>query len=144
MSQHQTMTLRNIHNIVVSLGAGCLFFGSSAPSFAQSYSDITGTNVWNSVPVMLDNGEALDPALVARVLELNNTAAIAYEDCNQAIAQIEAQYPNQLQRFSREDLSPPPPQACVTLERTRQEMSQLRLQLEELQLEIAENNSFTW
>jgi hypothetical protein len=131
-------------HVLTALSVSCLLLGNAAPSLAQSYSDITGTNVWSSVPVMLDNGEALDPDLVARVLELNETSAIVYEECTQAIAQIESQYPNQPQRFSREDLSPPPPQACVTLERTRQEMSQLRIQLEQLQAEIAENNSFTW
>lgn len=127
-----------------AFGAICLFLGATTPSFAQSYSDNTGTNVWNSVPVLLDNGDALDKDLVARVLELNEISAIAYQDCTRAIAAIEAQYRNQPQRFSRADLSPEPPLACVTLEETRQEMTTLRAQLKRLEAEIAKNNSFTW
>jgi hypothetical protein len=127
-----------------AFGAMCLFWGAATPSFAQSFSDNTGTNVWNSVPVLLDNGDALDKDLVTRVLELNDLSAIAYQDCTEAIAEIEAKYRNQPQRFSRVDLSPEPPLACVTLEETRQEMATLRVQLKRLEAEIAESNSFTW
>lgn len=129
---------------LMALGLSCCSLGLVVPSVAQSYSDITGTNIWNSVPVMLDHAEALDPELVDRVLELNETSAIAYRDCKQAIAAIEAQYQNQPQRFTREDRSPEPPLACVTLETTRREMETLRVELARLQAEIDENNSFTW
>ncbi|AFY40205.1 hypothetical protein Lepto7376_4075 [[Leptolyngbya] sp. PCC 7376] len=129
---------------LIALGIGCLCLGIATPSFAQSYSDITGTNVWNSVPVMLDNADALDPELVARVTELNETSAIAYEDCKKAIEAIEAQYQNEPQRFTREDISPEPPLACVALEEARQEMATLRVQLAQLQAEIDETSSFTW
>lgn len=125
-------------------GIVALFFATTTSSFAQSFSDNTGTQVWNSVPVMLDNGEALDQAFIDRVLSLNEVSAIAYQDCTEAIAEIEARYRNEPQRFNRQDRSPAPPQACVTLEETRQEMAIVRGQLEALEVEIAENNTFTW
>lgn len=93
---------------------------------------------------MLDNAEALDPALVDRVAELNETSAIAYRECTIAIEAIEADYQNQPQRFTREDITPEPPAACVTLERTRREMEILRIELAQLQAEIDANNSYTW
>lgn len=130
--------------ILFAFGGVVLFWATTTSVFAQSFSDNTGTQVWNSVPVMLDNGEALDQALIDRVLSLNEVSAIAYQDCTKAIADIEARYRNEPQRFSRQDRSPAPPQACVTLEKTRQEMETVRSQLEALKVEIAENNTFTW
>ena len=129
---------------LIALGISCFCLGTATPIFAQTLSDNTGTNIWNSVPVMLDSGEALDPELVTRVEELNETSAIAYRDCTIAIEAIEAQYQNQPQRFTREDITPEPPAACVTLERTRQEMEILRVELARLQAEIDENSSYTW
>ncbi len=129
---------------LIALGVSCFSLGIATPSFAQSYSDITGTNIWNSVPVMLDDIEPLAPELVTRVTELNETSAIAYRDCKMAIEAIEARYQNEPQRFTRENISPEPPPACVTLEVTRQEMEVLRIELAKLQAEIDENTSFTW
>ncbi|MBZ8182007.1 MAG: hypothetical protein SAL07_22005 [Oscillatoria sp. PMC 1051.18] len=102
-----------------------------------SYSDITGTNIWNNTAPIFEGSEGgIDPDLVARVERLNEESAAAFQACNAAIAQVEQQLPpSGPRRFARQPQpgqSPGVPVACQRLNELRVEVENVRLELQEL------------
>ncbi|MEC4983678.1 MAG: hypothetical protein SAJ37_14960 [Oscillatoria sp. PMC 1068.18] len=102
-----------------------------------SYSDITGTNIWNNtVPRFEGSENGIDPDLVARVERLNEESAAAFQACNAAIAQIEQQLPpSGARRFARRanpGQSAGVPVACQRLNELRTEVENVRLELQDL------------
>lgn len=124
----------------LSLMAGGLF---ASPSLANSYSDITGTNIWNNVAPVLEPDQRLDPKLVEDANRLNREGETAFNECNAAIAQLEQATP--ARRFSRQPQTPPPvPTACTRLEQIRAEAATLRSTLQQLDVTKVSSDYSTW
>lgn len=127
---------------LVSLSClGSLIFVISAQ--ANSFSDITGGNIWNNNPPILDPGDQIDPALIERVNLLNENSQQAYIECNSAIDQIEANAPDE-RRLGRVNVIPPVPQSCQELQSLRQEMDSMRNLLESLEETYANPSLAPW
>ncbi|MGB3693028.1 MAG: hypothetical protein WA865_21400 [Spirulinaceae cyanobacterium] len=111
---------------------------------AQSYSDITGTNIWNNVAPISGDGSQLDPQLAERIDRLNRESAEAYQECNAAITLAEQNTPS-TRRYSRQpNNNVAVPIACRQLETLRVEMDDLRFALAN-QSELTANTDFsTW
>lgn len=122
-------TIKSIGWVVgLSVVAGGLF---AAPTRAESsFSDITGTNIWNNTAPIFESEDRLDPELVERVRLLNQRSEEAFNACNAAIAQAEQGAPT-TRRFARRPgtESAAVPVACRQLEQLRAEAENLRTTL---------------
>lgn len=97
-----------------------------------SYSDITGTNIWNNTAPIFDTDGGLDPVLLKRVEQLNQESANAFQACNAAIAQLEQNVP-EVRRYARQPNTQTlaVPVACQQLEELRQESETLQVTLQD-------------
>lgn len=102
---------------------------AAVPANAQSFSDITGTNIWNNVAPVFETDSELDAELIENVTRLNQESAAAYTACNEAIAATE-QNPT-TRRFARQPSTQTAavPAACSQLETLRTEVESLRSRL---------------
>lgn len=111
----------------------------------RSYSNITGTNIWNSTAPIIDEDFPIDPALITRVQELNANATTKYQECLAAIAAAEQNVPTVPPRqYLRRDPRVPYPQACTDLETLRTEADSLRGQIKQIQEAAANRSTATW
>jgi hypothetical protein len=111
----------------------------------RSYSNITGTNIWNATAPIIDEDFPIDPALLTRVRTLNTNATARYNECLAAIALAEQNVPTVPPRqFLRRDPRVPYPQACNDLETLRAEADSLRAEIKKIQDEAANRTTATW
>jgi hypothetical protein len=111
----------------------------------RSYSNITGTNIWNSTAPIIDDDFPIDPALITRVRQLNANATARYEECLAAIGAAEQNVPTIPPRqYLRRDPRVPYPQACTDLETLRTEADSLRGQIKQIQEAAASRSTATW
>lgn len=111
----------------------------------RSYSNITGTNIWNSTAPIIDDDFPIDPALITRVQQVNANATARYQECIAAIAAAEQNVPTIPPRqYLRRDPRVPYPQACNDLETLRSEADSLRGQIKKIQEEAANRSTATW
>lgn len=111
----------------------------------RSYSNITGTNIWNSTAPIIDDDFPIDPALITRVRELNANATTKYQECIAAIGAAEQNVPTIPPRqYLRRDPRVPYPQACNDLETLRSEADSLRGEIKKIQEEAANRSTATW
>lgn len=111
----------------------------------RSYSNITGTNIWNSTAPIIDEDFPIDPELLTRVRQVNENAATKYQECLAAIAAAEQNVPTVPPRqFLRRDPRVPYPQACTDLETLRAEADTLRGRIKEIQEAAANRTTATW
>ena len=137
--------MQKLHSVSLAISLSLITGALGAASVhAQSYSDITGTNIWNNVAPISGDGSQLDPELAERINRLNRESAEAYEECNAAITLAEQNRPP-IRRYSRNpNNNAPVPIACRQLEALRLEMNDLRIALED-QSELTANTDFsTW
>lgn len=125
----------------LSIFSGAL---AAVPANAQSYSDITGTNIWNNVAPIFETGSELDAELIENVTRLNRESAAAYTACNEAIAATE-QNPT-IRRFARQPSTQTAvvPAACRQLETLRTEVESLRSRLTQAASSTANPALRTW
>lgn len=130
----------------LSLVFALSIFGAlaAAPANAQSYSDITGTNIWNNVAPVFETDSELDAELIENVTRLNRESAAAYTACNEAIAATE-QNPT-IRRFARQPSTQTVvvPAACRQLETLRTEVESLRSRLTQAASSTANPALRTW
>ena len=111
----------------------------------RSYSNITGTNIWNSTAPIIDDSFEIDPDLVAKVKQLNADGAAKYQECIDAIALAEQQVPTIPPRqYLRQDPRKPYPQACTDLENLRTEADGLKDQIKAVTEAAASRSRGTW
>lgn len=111
----------------------------------RSYSNITGTNIWNSTAPIIDDDFPIDPALITRVRDLNTNATTKYQECLAAIGAAEQNVPTVPPRqYLRRDPRVPYPQACNDLETLRSEADSLRGEIKKIQEEAANRSTATW
>lgn len=137
-------TIKSIGWIVgLSLVTGGLI---AAPASAdRSYSDITGTQIWNNHAPVFETDTTFDPDLVDRVTQLNREAEQAFDACNAAIGQAEQNVPTE-RRFARRPSSETAqlPAACRQLEELRAEAENLRVTLQEAERSTSSSAYATW
>ncbi|MBD1902552.1 hypothetical protein NDI44_24045 [Trichocoleus sp. DQ-A3] len=124
------------------VGLSIVALGMAAPARAdRSYSDITGTNIWNNTAPVFDTDDKLDPELTANITRLNQESEAAFQACGAALTE---QTPT-TRRFTRQPQTPPPvPQACQRLEELRTEVENLRTTLQQQDLSRANSGLRTW
>lgn len=118
----------------------------AAPASAdRSYSDITGTNIWNNTAPIFETDTELDPDLIDRVTRVNRDSEQAFDACNAAIAQAEQNVPRE-RRFARRPATETAglPVACRQLEELRTEAENLRVTLEEVDRSRSNPAFLTW
>lgn len=111
----------------------------------RSYSDITGTNIWNNTAPVFDTDTKLDPDLIDRITRVNRDSEQAFDACNAAISQGEQNVPT-IRRFARRPATETGavPVACQQLEELRTEAENLRVTLEEVQRSRSNPAFLTW
>ena len=111
----------------------------------QSFSDITGTNIWNNIPPVLGTNGKLDPKLVENITRVNRDSEAAFEACNAALAQIEQTAPT-TRRFARQpsNVTAEVPTACRQLEQLRTEAENLRATVEQTQRTLSRSDFAAW
>ncbi len=111
----------------------------------SSYSDITGTNIWNNVAPIFEGGGKLDPELLGRITRINQESETAFNACNAAIAQLEQNAPT-TRRFARRpsQQTAEVPVACRQLEQLRSEAENLRATVEEVNRTRSTSALATW
>jgi hypothetical protein len=135
--------------VSLSVVAGGLMATSAQAQKVQSsfgsFSDISGTNIWNNIPPIFEGGAKLDPQLVENITRVNREGEAAFEACNAALAQIEQNAPA-TRRFSRRPstLTAEVPVACRQLEQLRAEADTLRAAVEEAKRMRASSDLATW
>ncbi len=136
-------------NLAVSL---CAVVGMALPALAgpgprgdnRSYSNITGTNIWNSTAPILDRTVPVDPALTARIEQFNQNSQARYKECNDAIAAAEQNVPTIPPRqYLRRDPRVPYPQACADVENLRSEVGSIQTEIKKYE-ESAAQFSGVW
>lgn len=111
----------------------------------RSYSNITGTNIWNSTAPIIDDDFPIDPALLARVRQIRSQADAKYQECLAAIAAAEQNVPTIPPRqFLRRDPRVPYPQACNELEELRSAADAVRGEIQKIQEAAATRTTGTW
>ena len=135
--------------VSLSVVAGGLMATSAQAQKVQSsfgsFSDISGTNIWNNIPPIFEGGAKLDPQLVENITRVNQEGEAAFQACNAALAQIEQNAPT-TRRFSRRPstLTAEVPVACRQLEQLRAEADTLRAAVEEAKRLRAYSDRATW
>jgi hypothetical protein len=135
--------------VSLSVVAGGLMATSAQAQKVQSsfgsFSDISGTNIWNNIPPIFEGGAKLDPQLVENITRVNRDGEAAFQACNAALAQIEQNAPA-TRRFSRRPstLTAEVPVACRQLEQLRAEADTLRAAVEEAKRMRASSDLATW
>ncbi|GAB4207596.1 MAG: hypothetical protein Fur006_65630 [Coleofasciculaceae cyanobacterium] len=135
--------------VSLSIVAGGLMATSAQAQKVQSsfgsFSDISGTNIWNNIPPIFEGGAKLDPQLVENITRVNQEGEAAFQACNAALAQIEQNAPA-TRRFSRRPstLTAEVPVACRQLEQLRAEADTLRAAVEEAKRLRAYSDRATW
>ncbi|HAA29407.1 MAG TPA: hypothetical protein DCE56_19040 [Cyanobacteria bacterium UBA8553] len=127
----------------LSLVAGAL---TAAPARAdRSFSDITGTNIWNNTAPIFDRGGKLDPNLLENIRRVNRDSEAAFNACNEAIAQAEQNAPT-TRRFARRPSTETAavPAACRQLEQLRAEAETLRRTVQEIEGSRSSAAYATW
>jgi hypothetical protein len=71
------------------------------PSSFGSFSDISGTNIWNNIPPMLGTDGKFDPNLLESISRVNRESEAAFEACNVALTQIEQSAPDDSPLFPK-------------------------------------------
>lgn len=135
---------------VVSLSAilgGLMATAAQAkpPGSFSSFSDITGTNIWNNVAPIFEGGSKIDPQLLDRITRINQESETAFNACNAAIAQIEQMAPT-TRRFARQPSgqNAEVPVACRQLEQLRAQAESLRATVEEVNRTRSSSEYATW
>lgn len=138
--------MQTIKSLGWIVGVSIVALGNVAPASAghhRSYSDITGTNIWNNTAPVFEGGARLDPALVGNVTRLNQDAETAFRECDAAIAQ--AAPSTSERRFSRQpQTTAAVPEACRRLETLRTEVENLRTTLQRDDISRANPFFGTW
>jgi hypothetical protein len=135
--------------VSLSVVAGGLMATSAQAQKVQSsfgsFSDISGTNIWNNIPPIFEGGAKLDPQLVENITRVNQEGEAAFQACNAALAQIEQNAPA-TRRFSRRPstVTAEVPVACRQLEQLRAEADTLRAAVEEAKRLRAYSDRATW
>ncbi len=139
--------MQKFHSLswVVSLSVIAIGITTTPVKADSSYSDITGTNIWNNTAPGFETDGKLDPALLERVQQLNAESEQAFQACNAAIAQAEQNVPP-TRRFARQPNTETVavPIACQQLEELRTEAESLRVTLEEAARSRSNPEFFTW
>jgi hypothetical protein len=107
---------------------------SAVPARAESsYSDITGTNIWNNTAPFFDSKSRIDPDLISNITRVNREAEAAYNACTAAIDQAGQVAPT-TRRYARRPSTETAevPVACRQLEQLRGEAENLRNTVEEV------------
>jgi hypothetical protein len=118
----------------------------ATPAKAESsYSDITGTNIWNNTAPIFDTDSKFDPRLIENITRINQESEAAFNACNAAIAQAEQNVPTN-RRFARQPSTQTAavPAACRQLEQLRAEAENLRTTLQEAERSRADSAFLTW
>ena len=119
---------------------------SVAPARAErSYSDITGTNIWNNNAPIFDTDTKLDPQLIENINRVNRESESAFNACNAAIAQGGQNIPT-TRRFARQPSGQTAevPVACRQLEQLRAEAENLRRTVQEAERSRSNSAFLTW
>lgn len=126
----------------LSLVAGAI---SAVPASADSYSDITGTNIWNNTAPIFETDTELPDGLIANITRVNQESEQAFEACNNAIAQAEQTTPT-IRRYARQPSGETAavPAACQQLESLRAEAENLRRTVEEVERSRSNPALLTW
>lgn len=131
----------------LSLVAGVLI--APAARADRSFSDITGTNIWNNTAPIFDTDNKLDPNLIESVTRLNQESETAYRACDSAISQLEQNRRPAIRQFLRDPSSvsvapPETPVACRQLEQLRVQADNLRRTVEEANRSRTNSALLTW
>ncbi|MGC1395629.1 MAG: hypothetical protein WA828_15210 [Coleofasciculaceae cyanobacterium] len=116
---------------------------------ANSYSDITGTNIWNNTAPIFDTNSKLDPNLLESITRVNRDSETALRACNEAIAQIEQNRRPSIRQFLRDSSSvtaatPETPTACRQLEQLRTQADSLRRTVQDAERARGNSAFGTW
>lgn len=122
---------------------------SASKANANSYSDITGTNIWNNTAPIFDTDTKLDPALIENITRVNRDSETALRACNDAIAQIEQNRRPGIRSFLRDSsnvtaAAPETPTACRQLEQLRTQADSLRRTVQEVERARGNSAFGTW
>lgn len=134
--------------VSLSVVAGGLMATSAQakPASANgSFSDITGTNIWNNTAPIFEGGGKLDPKLVDDAARINRDAETAFNACNAALAQLDQAVPT-TRRFARQPSTQTAevPVACRQLEQLRAEAETVRTNLEQAKNNLSRAEFGTW
>jgi hypothetical protein len=134
--------------VSLSVVAGGLMATSAQakPASANSsFSDITGTNIWNNTAPIFEGGGKLDPKLLEDISRVNRDSEAAFNACNAALAQIEQNAPT-TRRYARQpsNQTAEVPAACRQLEQLRAEAETLRSTVEQAKNNISRAEYGTW
>ncbi|HBB33421.1 MAG TPA: hypothetical protein DDZ80_18010 [Cyanobacteria bacterium UBA8803] len=139
--------MRRVHHWswMVGLSIATISLTTAAAKADSSFSDITGTNIWNNTAPVFETDGTLDPDFIARVNQLNQEAEQAFQSCNAAIAQAEQNVPT-TRRYARQPGSDTVavPVACRQLEELRAEAESLRAIVEEATSSRSNPAFLTW
>ncbi|HEY9638766.1 MAG TPA: hypothetical protein V6D14_35610 [Coleofasciculaceae cyanobacterium] len=137
-------TIKSLGWVVgLSIVVGAL---SAAPARAdKSFSDITGTNIWNNTAPIFDTDTKLDPKLIENITRVNRDSESAFNACNAAVAQAEQNVPTS-RRFARQPSTQTAevPTACRQLEQLRTEAENLRRTAQEVERSRGNSAFLTW
>lgn len=116
---------------------------------ANSYSDITGTNIWNNTAPIFDTDSKLDPNLLESITRVNRDSETALRACNEAIAQIEQNRRPSIRQFLRDSSNvsvptPETPTACRQLEQLRTQAESLRRTVQDAERARGNSAFGTW
>jgi hypothetical protein len=127
----------------LSVIAGALMATSARAE--SSYSDITGTNIWNNTAPIFDTDTKLDPTLIENVTRVNRESEAAFRACNAAVDRAEQTVPTN-RRFARQPSAQTAevPAACRQLEQLRAEAESLRRTLQDAERATSNSAFLTW
>lgn len=116
---------------------------------ANSYSDITGTNIWNNTAPIFDTNSKLDPNLLESITRINRDSETALRACNEAISQIEQNRRPSIRQFLRDSSNvsvpaPETPTACRQLEQLRTQADSLRRTVQDAERARGNSAFGTW
>ena len=138
---HASKSIRWVVGLSMLIGAL-----SAIPAKAESsYSDITGTNIWNNTAPIFDSKSRIDPDLISNINRVNRDAEAAYNACNAALDQAVQNAPT-TRRFARRPLTATVevPVACQQLEELRSQAENLRTKAEEVERTRSSTAFGTW
>lgn len=143
------MHSKNSLSWVVSLSLVAGVLTAPAVRADSSFSDITGTNIWNNTAPIFDTDNQLDPKLIESVIRINQQSETAYRACDNAISQLEQNRRPAIRQFLRDSsnvsVAPPEtPAACLQLEQLRVQADSLRRAVEEANRSRTNSALLTW